>query len=87
MESKENLKDTWGRVKPYMDQPDCVKDLRACCERCSEYSKESNPQEWCELRESCPTFQLWLSYESVHYKLGWSGSSSCSMGENTTGWI
>ena len=30
MESKENLKDTWKRVKPYMDQPDEVKDLRAC---------------------------------------------------------
>lgn len=69
MVAKNLRNEVWNRNKCYMKHESCTKDLRPICEMCESWSIDNNPEEWCENRENCPVFQLWLSNEYLEWAM------------------
>lgn len=67
MVSKKKREEVRRHLKPYMDDPGTTKDLIPICQRCENWSKDNDPIEWCEDKEKCPVFQLWLSNEYLEW--------------------
>lgn len=66
MISKEKRWQVYEHLLPYFKYKDTTKELKACCDKVK-CDKINSDEIWCTNKHKCPIFQLWLSYEYLHW--------------------